>query len=119
MRKFKIQKFLHQQQNNFLYVRIVEFEISTDKLDHPLFLNFNNELPGKGQRPAPAHNIGPNSKNLPERVVSPNKNRTIRAIHTWLGQRANRNSSGFGHIRTGAPEGGGRARPSDTNKSNR
>jgi hypothetical protein len=36
---------------NFPYVRIVEFEISADELDHLLFLNFNNDLPGKGLRP--------------------------------------------------------------------
>jgi hypothetical protein len=36
---------------NFLYVRIVEFEISADELDHLLFLNFNNDLPDKGLRP--------------------------------------------------------------------
>jgi hypothetical protein len=36
---------------NFPYVRIVEFEISADELDHLLFLNFNNDLPDKGLRP--------------------------------------------------------------------
>jgi hypothetical protein len=36
---------------NFPCVRIVEFEISADELDHHLFLNFNNDLPGKGLRP--------------------------------------------------------------------
>jgi len=36
---------------NFPYVRIVEFEISADELDPLLFLNFNNDLPGKGLRP--------------------------------------------------------------------
>jgi len=36
---------------NFLHVRIVEFEISADELDNLLFLNFNNDLPGKGLRP--------------------------------------------------------------------
>jgi hypothetical protein len=36
---------------NFPHVRIVEFEISADELGHLLFLNFNNDLPGKGLRP--------------------------------------------------------------------
>jgi len=35
---------------NFPHVRIVEFEISADELDHLLFLNFINDLPGKGLR---------------------------------------------------------------------
>jgi len=35
---------------SFVYIRIVGFELSANKLDHLLFLNFNNDLPGKGLR---------------------------------------------------------------------
>jgi hypothetical protein len=31
--------------------KIIEFEIFADELDHLLFLNFNNDRPGKGPRP--------------------------------------------------------------------